>query len=71
MVSNCSRVKVTELANGEVCVYDYSNVNWANRWACMLNGNVVMWTPSELRYPHTTAVITSGRRWELVNDYDQ
>ena len=62
---------MTDLTSGEVSLYDYSRDNWARRPACMREGLVMCWAPSEVEYPHTKAVITSGRRWELVNDCDK
>lgn len=58
------RIQVTDLDTGVVSEYQLSRNNWRNAWACMLNGAVVMWWPSEAGEPRIGAgVITSGRRW--------
>ena len=75
------KIQVTQLAN-EVCgieedrteVYDFSNNNADNRWACMRDGGVHMWVPIELVTLYKSkglksgAIITSGRNWQLLED---
>ena len=57
------KIKVTDLETKKTTIYDYSNNNWAGRYACMKNGLVHMWTPPKL----SSVIITSGRKWELIN----
>lgn len=55
------KIEVTDLTTGEKTVYDYSNNNWRNQYACMKNGAVHMWAPTELK--NIPCVITSGRKY--------
>jgi hypothetical protein len=60
-----TKIEVTDLDTQVVTVYDYSKDNWRKAWACMRNGLVIMWAPSQLP-PKGGAIRTSGRRWRLV-----
>ena len=59
------KIKVTDIEKNTTETYDYSNNNWARRYACMKNGLVHMWTPPKLVVG--LGLTTSGRKWELIN----
>jgi hypothetical protein len=61
-----NKIKVTDLETGIESIYDYSKNNWRRVPACMQNGLVIMWVPTEAR--HGVVIRTSGRRWEVLGD---
>jgi hypothetical protein len=60
------KIKVIDMETKEETVYDYSNHNWLNRYACMRGGLVHMWAPREVQ--RGGYVITSGRKWMLLGE---
>ena len=63
-------VRITDLEQGDVTVYDLSKVNWRGKWAAMgscslsdcRDHHVLMWIPKNTNPPFK--MITSGRCWE-------
>jgi len=60
------KVRVTDLEQGDVTVYDLSNVNWKRDWAAMRDGLVIAWIPANQKPPFK--MVTSGRRWESFKE---
>jgi hypothetical protein len=56
------KVRITDLEQDDVTVYDLSKNNWKNHWAAMRNGLVIGWIPRNQKPPFK--MVTSGRRWE-------
>ena len=71
------KVRVTDLEQDAVTVYDLSNVNWAGKWAAMgscslpdcRDRHVLMWIPKNTKPPFK--MITSGRCWESFKEENE
>ena len=60
------KVRITDIEQGVVTVYNLSKFNWKGKWAAMRNGRVIMWIPGKAQPPFKMA--TSGRRWESFKE---
>ena len=63
------KIKVIDTDTKVETIYDYSNDNWAHRYACMKiegfqHGVVHMWAPPKVCVGGY--IITSGRKWMLI-----
>ena len=71
------RVRVTDLEQDTVTVYDLSKANWAGKWAAMgscslpdcRDRHVLMWIPQNKKPPFK--MVTSGRLWESFKEENE
>ena len=57
------KITVIDIDSGVETIYDYSKDNWKKSYACMTNGGVYMWCPTQCQ--EGRVVKTSGRLWAV------